>query len=128
MIRRVILTAVIALVALGSKSRASESSICQPEPPLQVGTASWYGEPFHGRLTASGEVFDKMALTCAHRTLPLGTWIRVEVQDTGLTVDLKVNDRGPFIGDRVLDLSEGAAETLGVKHQGLARVRIFRLS
>lgn len=76
------------------------------------GYSSWYGNEFHGRPTASGEIFDQYAFTCAHRTLPMGTWLRVTFRDRSVIV--KVNDRGPFIEGRILDLSRGAAEAIGL--------------
>ena len=76
------------------------------------GYSSWYGNEFHGRPTASGEVFDQYGFTCAHRTLPFGTWLRVTFR--GRSVIVKVNDRGPFVQGRMLDLSRGAAEAIGL--------------
>lgn len=76
------------------------------------GYSSWYGNEFHGRSTASGEIFDQYAYTCAHRTLPFGTWLRVTFR--GRSVIVKVNDRGPFINGRILDLSRGSAEAIGL--------------
>ncbi len=76
------------------------------------GYSSWYGNQFHGRTTASGEVFDQHAFTCAHKQLPFGTWLRVTFRDR--TVIVKINDRGPFIKGRMLDLSRGAAEAIGL--------------
>jgi rare lipoprotein A len=90
----------------------------------QVGIASWYGGRHQGRLTASGEVFDENKLTAAHRTLPLVTWARVTNLENGRSVEVKVNDRGPYIDGRVIDLSTRAAEELGMTEQGLARVEI----
>ncbi|NNK62564.1 MAG: septal ring lytic transglycosylase RlpA family protein, partial [Gemmatimonadetes bacterium] len=94
------------------------------------GTASWYGEAFHGRPTASGETYDMHALSAAHRTLPLHTWIEVVNLDNGRRLVLRVNDRGPFAdtGRRILDLSYGAARELGVVGPGLARVEVRALS
>ncbi|MFW5833564.1 MAG: septal ring lytic transglycosylase RlpA family protein [Pseudomonadota bacterium] len=89
-----------------------------------VGIASWYGEPFHGRLTANGERFDKYLLSAAHPTLPLPSYVRVRNLDNGRELTLRVNDRGPFAHDRLIDLSEAAAEQLGFRHQGLARVEV----
>lgn len=86
--------------------------------------ASWYGEPFHGRRTASGEVYDMDGLSAAHQTLPLGTRIRVENHDNGRWLELRVNDRGPFARGRILDLSRGAARELDVIGPGTARVTI----
>lgn len=90
----------------------------------QTGIASWYGQPFHGRTTASGERFDMNKLTCAHKTLPFGTRLRVENLDNGRAVTLRVNDRGPFVEGRILDVSRGAAEELEMIGPGTARVRI----
>jgi rare lipoprotein A (peptidoglycan hydrolase) len=90
----------------------------------QTGMASYYGSEFHGRSTSSGETFDMHALTAAHQTLPLGTIIRVTHLGNHKSVVVKVNDRGPFVGDRILDLSYGAARQLGMIQEGVARVRI----
>ncbi len=88
------------------------------------GYASWYGPGFAGRLTASGEVFDPAQLTAAHRTLPFGTRVRVVNLDNGLSVDVRITDRGPFIPNRVIDLSRGAAEAIDMIGSGLAPVRV----
>ena len=93
----------------------------------QTGAASWYGRQFHGRKTASGETFDMNGLTAAHRSLPLNCYIRVTNKDNGKSVVVKVNDRGPFHGNRVLDLSYGAAKQLGVTNAGTAKVSIERV-
>ncbi len=92
----------------------------------KTGVASWYGEPFHGRRTADGEVFNLHALTAAHRTLPLPVVVRVTNLDNGRSVKLRVNDRGPFVatGDRIIDVSRRAARVLGFEHHGLAPVRV----
>ena len=93
----------------------------------QTGVASWYGRQFHGRKTASGETFDMNGLTAAHRSLPLNCYIRVTNKVNGKSVVVKVNDRGPFHGNRVLDLSYGAATQLGVTSAGTAKVSIERV-
>ena len=90
----------------------------------QVGKASWYGDFHQGRLTASGERFDKNDLTAAHRTLPLGTEAVVTNLENGKSVEVTVNDRGPYKKDRVIDLSQRAAEKLGIRDKGVARVKI----
>jgi rare lipoprotein A len=93
----------------------------------EEGEASWYGgngDGFAGRHTASGEVFDPSQLTCAHRTLPLGSFVEVENLDNGRKAILKVNDRGPFARGRVLDASRGGAKELGFLAQGTARIRL----
>ena len=94
----------------------------------QTGTASWYGRQFHGRKTASGETFDMNAMTAAHRSLPLNCYIRVTNRDNGKSVVVKVNDRGPFHGNRVVDLSYGAAKQLGITSAGTAKVSIERVA
>lgn len=91
---------------------------------VQEGTVSWYGAQFHDRLTASGERFDLNALTMAHPTLPFGTQVRVTNLRNGRSVVVRVNDRGPFVGHRIADLSQAAAATLGMVRKGVARVRI----
>lgn len=93
----------------------------------QTGAASWYGRQFHGRKTASGETFDMNGLTAAHRSLPLNCYIRVTNKTNGKSVVVKVNDRGPFHGNRVLDLSYGAAKQLGITNAGTAKVNIERV-
>ena len=93
----------------------------------QSGVASWYGRQFHGRRTASGETFDMNGLTAAHRSLPLNCYIRVTNKDTGKSVVVKVNDRGPFHGNRVLDLSYAAAKQIGLANAGTANVNIERV-
>lgn len=92
---------------------------------IQSGKASWYGGKFHGRKTASGEVYNKWGRSAAHRTLPLGTWIIVERVSNGRRIKVKVNDRGPFVEGRILDLSRGAARELGLLADGVARVRLY---
>lgn len=108
-----------------------EVSELPSEPEIlfeQVGTASWYGPGFHGRTTASGEIYDQYAMTAAHRELDLPTTIEVTNLANGETVELRVNDRGPYAGNRVLDVSMAAAEVLGFKEAGLTEVRIRVLS
>ncbi|RYY78830.1 MAG: septal ring lytic transglycosylase RlpA family protein [Moraxellaceae bacterium] len=93
----------------------------------QTGMASWYGRQFHGRKTASGDTFDMYAMTAAHRSLPLNCYIRVTNKDNGKSVVVKVNDRGPFHGNRVLDLSYAAANKLGIASRGTGNVTIERI-
>jgi len=88
------------------------------------GIASWYGDPFHGRQTANGERFDKNRLSAAHTTLPLPSLVEVTNLENGKSLVLRVNDRGPFVDDRLIDLSEAAAEELGFKEDGLAEVEV----
>ena len=92
----------------------------------QVGNASWYGKSFHGRSTASGEDFDMFELTAAHRQLPLGCLIKVTNLHNGKWVIVRVNDRGPFVKNRIIDLSYGAARMLDF-HRGIEKVRLDRV-
>ena len=92
--------------------------------PYQVGTASWYGEYFVGKPTASGEDFDMYDMTAAHPTLPLGSYVRVTNLRNGKAVVVKVNDRGPVVPGRIIDLSYGAAQALQFENRGLQRVRL----
>ncbi len=91
------------------------------------GVASWYGRDFHGRPTSSGEIYDMHAMTAAHKTLPIPTWVEVTNVENGRQVIVKVNDRGPFVDGRVIDLSFRAAESLGMIENGTARVRVRAL-
>lgn len=90
----------------------------------QVGVVSWYGAAFHNRPTASGERFDLRAMTMAHRTLPFGTKVRVTNLRNGRSVVVRVNDRGPFVGQRIADLSQAAAAEIGMMRRGVAPARI----
>lgn len=90
----------------------------------EVGLASWYGDAFHGRPTATGEIFDMHAMTAAHKTLPLPGLVEVTNLANGRTVILRVNDRGPFVDGRIIDLSRGAAQELGLLNQGVGQVRV----
>ncbi|MBX3229910.1 MAG: septal ring lytic transglycosylase RlpA family protein [Labilithrix sp.] len=90
----------------------------------QVGEASWYGQALAGRKTASGERFDPQGFTAAHRTLKLGTWVEVRRVDTGATVRVRINDRGPHVAGRIIDLSRRAAEELDMVRRGVVRVEV----
>ena len=92
--------------------------------PYQVGTASWYGQIFDGKPTASGEPYDMYDMTAAHLKLPMGSYVRVTNLRNGRAVIVRVNDRGPIVPGRIIDLSYGAAQALNFKHRGLQRVRL----
>jgi len=92
--------------------------------PYQVGTASWYGEYFQGKETASGEPYDMRDFTAAHPTLPLGTFVKVTNLRNGKAVVVRINDRGPVVDGRIIDVSYNAARALGFKERGLQRVRL----
>jgi len=91
---------------------------------VQYGIASWYGGEFHGRQTSSGEVYDMFQLTCAHNALPLGTLVMVTNLENGRSVELRVNDRGPFVKERIIDVSYAAARILGMWGKGTANVKV----
>ena len=92
---------------------------------VQSGGASWYGPGFHGRRTASGKRFNSRAFTAAHRSLPFGSRVRVTNERTGRSVVVRINDRGPFVGGRVIDLSKAAAQAVGIS--GVGKVKLARL-
>jgi rare lipoprotein A len=93
----------------------------------QTGLASWYGKKFHGRKTSSGETYDMYGLSAAHKTLPFNTLVKVRNLDNGREIDLRINDRGPFVRGRIIDLSYGAAKKLGIVGPGTARVELVAL-
>ena len=110
------------LVGKGSGSNEGSDGI---DPGVyQRGTASWYGEEFHGRSTASGEPFDMNALTAAHKTLSFGTMIEVTNLDNARRITVRINDRGPSVDGRIIDLSKRAAIELGMMEAGLAQVEL----
>ncbi len=94
---------------------------------VEEGLASWYGKDFHGRKTSNGEIYDMYAMTAAHKTLPLGVYVRVENRQNGAKAVVRVNDRGPFVKGRIIDLSYTAASQLGVVGPGTAPVRVEAL-
>lgn len=114
-----VLLSAICLVSCTKESGTSEKS-------TQVGIASWYGHPFHGRPTASGEIYDMEKMTAAHRTLPLGTTVRVENLANSQSIEVRINDRGPFVHDRIIDLSHAAAQAISMP--GIANVRLEVIS
>jgi rare lipoprotein A len=121
-----LVAAVWALALLAGCSRAVVST--PPVPPAagteEVGFASWYGAPHHGHRTASGEVYDMHQLTAAHRTMPFGTRLLVTNRDTSQSAEVRVNDRGPFVEGRILDVSYAAARQLGAVGPGIVPVRL----
>jgi rare lipoprotein A len=90
----------------------------------QTGQASWYGAAHHGKRTASGAIYDQTKLTAAHRSLPFGTWVQVTNLSNGKSVEVEITDRGPYVGNRIIDLSRAAASALGMIESGTATVRV----
>jgi len=143
--RRFIAHGLALAVSLGA-TRAPNNSEAKPAPtrsvpiiataidrsaqpkPYQIGTASWYGEDFEGKQTASGEPYDMYDMTAAHLTLPIGSYVRVTNLHNGRTVVVRVNDRGPIIPGRIIDVSYGAARALQFADKGLQRVRLDLVS
>jgi len=112
-----------AIPVASSAAKATPKTSKAAPKPFQVGSASWYGKQFHGRTTASGEDFDMFEFTAAHRTLPLGTFVKVTNLKNGKWIIVRVNDRGPYVGDRIMDLSYSAARMLNFR-DGVERVRL----
>jgi rare lipoprotein A len=122
------------LVALGLTASASDPAPSQKQNQsskgrrwYQIGQASWYGQHFQGRKTANGESYDMNGLTCAHRSLPLGSWIRVTNLKNRRSVFVRVNDRGPVPENRIVDLSYGAAQAVGLASAGVGKVKLETL-
>ena len=122
--RHLILCALLIALSLASGTGCAGAGRGTSSGPAQTGVASYYADKYHGRRTASGERFDQRKMTAAHRTLPFGTKVRVTDPANGRSVVVRVNDRGPFVKGRVIDLSRAAAERLGIVRAGLADVRI----
>jgi rare lipoprotein A len=130
----VLLLAIPFLLNCGKKKVAAAHPSATPKPALNVkppkpgdtelGMASWYGHPYHGRAAADGEIYDMEKLTAAHRTLPFNTWVRIENIDNGKTVTVRIIDRGPFVDNRIIDLSHAAAQQIELIGPGTARVRV----
>src|SRR5579862_3192175 len=134
--RQTFLTAVVLAVALfgcGEKKKVRAAPPAPPSPARgaapsafveEIGIASWYGHPYHGRAAASGEIYDMEQMTAAHRTLPFGAQIRVHNLTNQKTVDVRIIDRGPFIDGRIIDLSHAAARAIDMIGPGTAPVRM----
>ncbi len=122
--RLLLLAAVAGLAAACASSRATVRPVPAVIGSEERGLASWYGHPYHGRRTSNGEVYDMNAMTAAHRTLPFHTWLEVENLARGRTTRVRVNDRGPFIDGRIVDVSHAAALALGLVGPGVAPVRL----
>jgi peptidoglycan lytic transglycosylase len=122
----------LAGLTLASCAKKHHVTRVAPPPPRiisgEIGLASWYGHPYHGRPGADGEIYDMEGFTAAHRTLPFGTWVRVVNLTNDKTVDVRITDRGPFVQGRIIDLSHAAAVAINLIGPGVARVRLDILS
>lgn len=116
------------LGSLGGLAAGRADAAGTPALAAQTGVASWYGPKFAGRRTSNGEIFDPSQLTAAHRTLPFGTMVRVTNLATGRSVVVRINDRGPFKANRIIDLSRAAADAIGLTSMGVGRVRLEPLT
>jgi rare lipoprotein A len=117
---------VIIAIALSGCARKTRAAVPAPVKTgdTETGIASWYGEPYNGRRAASGEIYDMEQFTAAHRSLPFNTWVEVSDLDNGKIVDVRIIDRGPFVGGRIIDVSLAAARSLDMLGPGTARVRL----
>lgn len=127
-----LLISAVALALLLAGCAKNKPAARAPAAPrvgqVEIGIASWYGEPYHGRRAANGEIYDMEKLTAAHRTLPFDTWVRVVNLTNGKQVDVRITDRGPFIEGRIIDLSRAAARAIGMIGPGIVKVRLTVLA
>ncbi len=123
-----ILAAVLVASACGGPRSARRAKLPPPINPrigwTETGVASWYGNPYHGRRTSNGEVYDMDKMTAAHKRLPFDTWVKVKNLANGMETRVRINDRGPFVGKRIIDLSRAAAAQIRMINAGTARVRL----
>lgn len=111
-----------------SVSKDAEPNLAPVElSDIGVMTASWYGPRFHGKTTANGEVYNQAALTAAHKSLPFGTLLQITNLRNGKSTIVRINDRGPYVEGRDLDLSKGTAKSLGILHKGVVRVKVQQI-
>lgn len=122
-----ILAGILAILFLSSCGIVKRTAADENMRVLDTGIASWYGPDFHGKPTANGERYNMNRRTAAHRTLPFNTVVRVENLDNGKSVVVRINDRGPYVGNRVIDLSRRAAREIDMIHSGTARVTLYLL-
>ncbi len=119
-----VLVATVGAAPATKGPRSTKQGPPKRQKPYEIGRASWYGKPFHGRATASGEPYDMFQFTAAHRELPLGTWVKVTNLRNGKWLMVRINDRGPVPESRIIDLSYGAAAMLEFRHAGVERVQL----
>jgi len=126
--------AILGLMLAGCGKKAKVAPLAKAPTPqvypgqTERGVASWYGHPYHGRKAADGEIYDMETLVAAHRTLPFQTWVRVRNLTNNQTVDVRIIDRGPFVGGRIIDVSHAAAERIGLIGSGIALVELTIIS
>ncbi len=119
-----VLVATVGAAPATKGPRSTKQGPPKRQKPYEIGRASWYGKPFHGRATASGEPYDMFQFTAAHRELPIGTWVKVTNLRNGKWLMVRINDRGPVPESRIIDLSYGAAAMLEFRHTGVERVQL----
>lgn len=123
-----VLASIVAVFLLSATLSAAPGPNPRPKATsagsIQIGKASWYGKQFHGRTTANGEEYNMFHFTAAHRTLPLGSWVKVTNLKNDRWVVVRINDRGPYAGNRIIDLSYAAAQTLRFRAKGVQKVKI----
>ena len=132
--RRLVVTLLGPILGLGACGGSKQPPRVKLPPPInprvgwtEVGIASWYGHPYHGRKTSNGETYDMNAMTAAHKRLPFDTWLKVENLSNGKHTLVRINDRGPFMGRRIIDLSRASAAEINMVGSGTARVRLTRV-
>lgn len=119
-----LLCAVVSFALASCSQRRAPRALTPKLGTRAKGIASWYGDPYHGRATASGEIYNMELGTAAHRRYAFGTWVRVDNLDNGQHTDVRINDRGPFVRSRIIDLSRASARQIGMLGPGIARVRL----
>lgn len=117
----------IAFISMFLSCNVTDNEICTEDCFIESGIASWYGYNYPARCTANGETYDRETLTAAHKTLPFNTIVRIENLENGKSVIVRINDRGPFVPGRVIDLSQKAAGEIEIQEQGLADVELYLL-
>lgn len=129
--RRLLPALILVLVLLSGCGGGKRPKKVKLPPPVkgrlgwkEVGVASWYGHPYHGRTTSNGETYDMEKMTAAHKRLPFDTWVNVKNLTNGQSTEVRINDRGPFVGKRIIDLSRAAAREIDMLGSGTARVRL----
>jgi rare lipoprotein A len=130
-VRRLLGIAIVLLVVIAAAS-CGRRKVKTAKPPrigsTETGIASWYGHPYHGRQAANGEIYDMERMTAAHRTMPFDTWVRVRNLSNNKTVDVRIQDRGPFVKGRVIDLSRAAARSIDMIGPGITKVKLTVIS